>query len=481
MNNKRLSNILIFSLGIALFIYLIFRAILIPMTDDEYFTYLYFVEHDIWSIITYKPTILRANNHILNTLFIKFSTNVFGIYDWAFRIHSVLSFIICYYFTYKILTFFTASHFRIFLYLIIIFLNAYLLDFFALARGYGMCIAFWCGAVYYFFEYKNDKTIKNIVYHLGFLFLSIWSNFSVLYFFPLFSLLFLFQYFEDRKTTFFKHFILLSIGYLIIIGIVSVPIYLTIKSNETHGGTVSLFQDSLVSYVDFYIISNDRINRFLRFNDKWTWEEISCMAIVFSWFLFQFFSFYFAKNDKKKSIHIDMLFLLFGTAIIVESLFHLFKAPYPLARTTLLYSFPFYFCFILAYEKIAIKVKSISLLLSLILIFITWNFYLCFNMENTREWWREGDAKRVLSYLKEKKKDEKEITLAAESWQFCSLVFYGDTKYKGIIKVRWTILDGNEKDDFLYTGTEFKTKVPKRYKPIKEFTHGILYKCEPCE
>jgi hypothetical protein len=482
MYNNRLSNFSILTFGFAILIYLVFRAILIPMTDDEYMSYLYFVRQDVWSIITYKSTIMRANNHILNTLFIKLSIAIFGVYDWAFRIHSVLSFIVCYYFTYKILAFFTKSNFRIFLYLLIFFLNPYLLDFFALARGYAMCIAFWCGATYYFFQYNDKKTIKNLTYHLVFLFLSIWSNFSVLYFFPLFGILFLYQWYENRKSFFaLKHFLIFSIGYIIIVGIVAIPIFLAIKSNETHGGLRSLFQDSMMSYVDSFINTNARMNRFLRFNEQWSWEEICAIIIISSWFVMQFISIRINKNTKIQYLHWAMLFFFFGTSIIVEVLFRVLKAPYPLARTTLLYSFPFYFCFIIAYEKIASKYKSIAVLMALILLFQTWNFYWSFTMENTKEWWREGDSKRVLAYLKEIKKGENEVSLAADSWQYFSLVFYGDTQYKGIIKVNWRPLDGNEKDDYLFAGIEYKQNVPNRYKIIKEFTHGILFKCEPCE
>jgi Dolichyl-phosphate-mannose-protein mannosyltransferase len=481
MIHNRLSNFFIVAFGIAIFVYLIFRAILIPMTDDEYVSFHNFVSSDVWSIITYKPTEWRANNHILNTLFIKFSTAIFGVYDWAFRIHSVLSFLVCYFYTYKILKLFTSSNTRVFLYLLVFFLNPYLLDFYALARGYAMCIAFWCGATYFFFKYKNEAKTKYLAYHLAFLFLSIWSNFSVLYFFPLFGILFLHHSYNKKGYDALKHLLILITGYLVIIGIVAYPIFLSIKSKEVSGGTISIFQNSIISFIDYLIISNERMDRYLRYNKNWSWEEVVSMAILIAWIVMQVISLKILKKANRPSIHVDMLVLFFGNVLIVQALFYLFKAPYPLGRTALLFSFPFYFCFVIALEKIYLKFRPIAILLSMVVISLIWNFYWSFNMENTREWWREGDAKRVLSYLNSIKPKDKEITLAAESWQYFSLVFYGDTQYKGIIKVNWTPLNGNEKEEFLFAEAEYKTKVPKRYKPMKEFAHGILYKCDPCE
>lgn len=68
--------------------YIILRAVKIPVTHDEAGTILNYASRSIYSIITYEDPI--PNNHLLNTLLIKFSISVLGLNEFACRLPNLI-------------------------------------------------------------------------------------------------------------------------------------------------------------------------------------------------------------------------------------------------------------------------------------------------------------------------------------------------------------------------------------------------------
>ncbi|MBK7567822.1 MAG: hypothetical protein IPI31_08335 [Bacteroidetes bacterium] len=68
--DKLKKNVLYLLIGCLLTAYLVARAIILPITIDEGGTFYNAVPRSVWDIITYVDP--SPNNHILNTLLIKF-------------------------------------------------------------------------------------------------------------------------------------------------------------------------------------------------------------------------------------------------------------------------------------------------------------------------------------------------------------------------------------------------------------------------
>jgi hypothetical protein len=181
-----------------------------------------------------------------------------------------------------------------------------------------------------------------------------------------------------------------------------------------------------------------------------------------------------------RAVQYNALFQFLGVLIISKCLFLFFKAPYPMGRTSLLFSFPFWLSFIAA-SDILVQRWRIGYSLFLVFIpFLLWHFSQAANLDNTREWWRAGDAKQVIAYLESEITNqslEKPVCIAVEAWQYCSIAFYTEGEHKDIMKAKWTDLS-NPLDgcSYLFLSNEFQDKVWAGYKPVKIFRHGVLYR-----
>ncbi|MEO6131954.1 MAG: hypothetical protein ABIQ02_08895 [Saprospiraceae bacterium] len=474
-------------LGVLLFIYLLFRVILMPITIDEYTSINVHASMSWWDIIkTGQPNIVWApNNHILNTLFIKLEWAIFGKKDWALRLHILGAFVVCFIYTVKIFQRITTSKIRQVLYLIIFFVNPYLLDFFGIARGYALSIAAFNAAFYYFMLYTEELKIKNLRYAFVSLFLAVWANFSALYVLTLIVVLFCYLIYSNRKTIRIKQaFLAMAIACCGIAGIIIVPLLKTLRSEESYGGKTGLFQDTVVNYIYQFIHFNPYINRHAVFAPGWKYIEVAGIGFLLLWLLFQFTGILIKSSKYLTRLQYYCLFLVFGIAGIAEFLFIFFHVPLPSGRTELLYAVPFYIGICVVFEIIILKWKFAVIPVYLMAIFSCWHTYSSVNFDKTIEWWQTGDAKRVVRYLKEDlggKSNPKKQTIGIETWQYPSLAFYTETVFKDELNTQWTDLGVDNHYDYLFVSEEKTNMVWPDYELLKKFRYGSLFKLKSNE
>ncbi len=477
--------ILPFLPGVVILIYLILRVFITPISDDEYLTWREHVHRDIPTILTNgNPDIFWApNNHILNTLLVKLSLGIFGEHDWAFRLHILLAFVVCYYFLYKIISGFTASSWRTAAYLGIIFLNPYLLDFFSIARGYALSMAGWAAAMYFLSNYHREPSLRNLGYTMFCLFLAIWANFSAFYFLPLFGLIFLYLLYQNRPDKILKKHLALLAGSSLVIAVVVLPPMLTaLKAGTLVWGTGSFFQDSLVASVDYYQHFNHHLFRFRSFNKTWSKTEAITVILLLLWIALQLIVLLLPKRRETRAIYNMALFQGVGIVMIVLPLHWFFDVAYPHHRTALLFTFPFLLCLVFAMETLTLRYRQVQVFTGLAISFCAWHCFISWNVENTMEWYQNGDAKRVFTYLEEDISNDrkKEIyTLGAEQWQYFTMGYYADTNYKDLIKLEFSNMDADNGYDYFYAPKNLKNKVWPAYQEVKEFKHGSLFKRIP--
>lgn len=162
--------------GLGLLWYIIYKASHTSFTHDESYTYTHYVHQGFMDIISYKTP--YTNNHILNTVLIKYCEVFFGSSELSLRLPNIIAFIV--YSVFSALLFFKYSPKLILQFYLIMVLNPYLLDFFALARGYGLSIGFLVMSLYYLSFYFTTKQNKHLIlFNIG-AFLAVMSNFSLL-------------------------------------------------------------------------------------------------------------------------------------------------------------------------------------------------------------------------------------------------------------------------------------------------------------
>lgn len=156
---KKIYPIVIFLMGLLLFSYVFQRAALLSLTHDESAT------TDLVSVsladIMFSPSRFQtANNHVLHSLFMKWSVLVFGWKEWSIRLPNVLSFLLYYaaavWYMHRVSKQITVRIAGVFIFCTV----PYLLDFFSLARGYGIANAFSLAAFVMltgYFHYNEKK------------------------------------------------------------------------------------------------------------------------------------------------------------------------------------------------------------------------------------------------------------------------------------------------------------------------------------
>jgi hypothetical protein len=231
------------------FTYVLLRSILVGFTHDESLSY---------TILTGNESqLFTANNHWLNTILMKCCSLIFGYSEWSLRLPNVLAFGLFAYSIIKILQLSKLHFLTIWLAIFVFFLNPFLLDFFALARGYGLGMGFLTFAFYqvFCFFYLNQKT-SNLILFLTSSIACIYANYA--FFTPILALqLSFFLLFLNLQLSLWKK---MTIAYFIEICLL-IPAVLNIqylsKMNELYaGGENNVFQDTLKSIFHFSYDTN---------------------------------------------------------------------------------------------------------------------------------------------------------------------------------------------------------------------------------
>lgn len=202
-NSPRLFLIVSLSVAALLLAYLFARAWLIPITHDEAATAALMRQCTVARLITFDYPSVSANNHVLNSIFIKIWTGIWGYSSLTLRFGNLLAGAFYLWCGYLLLSrFFQKNALRI-IGLIVWVANPYLLEFFSLARGYGMSAALLSGAIVFgalFLQagFDDPRRLKNLKAAFVFAALAVWANFTMLSFYICFALLLAFAVLRNR-------------------------------------------------------------------------------------------------------------------------------------------------------------------------------------------------------------------------------------------------------------------------------------------
>lgn len=250
----QLCLVALFGLGLLLFI--IYKAHNLSFTHDESYSYLHYVHQGFMDIVSYKTP--YTNNHILNTVSMKYCEVFFGNSEIALRLPNILAFIVYSIFSTLLLNKLCP---KLLLpgYLLMV-LNPYLLDFFALARGYGLSIGFLLMSIYYLSIYFSTKHNKHLVlFNVG-AFLAVMSNFSLLNYYVAALIVYNIIIYVDLKLNAlnekkYRYFYKLNKINLISVLLSGMVLYeplrrISKKSLLDFGGKIGFMEDTVTSSID---------------------------------------------------------------------------------------------------------------------------------------------------------------------------------------------------------------------------------------
>ena len=247
-----------------LFLIVLIRSVITGITYDEAYTYISFGRIDLFSYHTlrflYGKANCIANNHWLNSILINIFNKLIAIEynEFVIRLPILLFFVfyligVWYAYKHKYISIVTA---------IVLVSNYYLLEFYGLARGYGMantCVYFACLS---FIKWKNSqyKECKHLIWLMFYMSIASFSNTIALLLYPAFGLICLYRLIcTGSLEKFIKKYGLLFFAFMLFT-LLMIKYHLNISSEGKPlytGGEQNFFNSVILGYVEMLIPYNN--------------------------------------------------------------------------------------------------------------------------------------------------------------------------------------------------------------------------------
>lgn len=400
---KNLANSVIIITGILLFCYTAVRAMMLSITWDEAYTYIEFARNG--KVILESYDLMSANNHILNTWLMILFTKAFGVSELVMRMPVLITYILYLFFSAKLSGKMSNKWLSVAAF-VVLNVNPYLIDFFTVARGYGLSIGLMMSSLYYLYMFGSERKTKHAVIALIFAGLAVLASFVLLhYFLVLIGLVTILTfYFELNSSEGRNGFILRTLKKLITPFFVAIllfafviPITLDLKAAGAlfFGGERSFWSDTISTIVDrcFYEIGYNY------------WLQRIVKGFIFLVLISS--AIYFCLKFFKKQLNANLLFL--GSCLFLITFcclstvvqHHLMGTAYLLDRTALFLVVLFSLIFVFFIAELS-KQKPVSVyLVHASAVFMLIHFTLCCNLTYVLEWRYDANTKEMLSDLNE--------------------------------------------------------------------------------
>lgn len=419
-------NLLFFIPALVLAFFVFKKSFLAPITHDEALSYQVYSPKSVKGILAFKEDI-SANNHILNSLFLK------GIRKMGFnqagmlRLAASLSFLLFAWCLFQINK--NPKSLGSMGFYLIACLNPYLLDFFSLARGYGISYGFMALALMLLLQGKNEANNKKLFWAMQVASLSLLANFNLVYFSVPFGLIHLFLFFQHNPIRFNSliklagHYLFpaLSVDYLY-------KAFNQLKAAQQlyFGGNKSFELDVVIDQLWCFIYDQ---NYSLNPTFLLIWKVLPVLLLGFA------LAFSLIKKIRQAPLFQDFaiaIIILFGAAVCIELNHYFLGSLYPIKRTGLFMSVLFFITLFLFFRLLAsfksLKIPVTVLAYSIIGL-LSVHTYHAYDTLRFREIGYDSHLHEILAVLaNETQGNTHELDISA-NWQFePALNFYRETK-----------------------------------------------------
>src|SRR5688572_17196265 len=167
-----LFNLFYLSVATALYAYVLVRGFKLSFTHDESLTYTILKGNDKW--------LFSSNNHWLNTGLEYLFSGIFGFSEIILRMPNILAFGVYLFYSYLFLKRFSTGWLSFVVFVSIVLLNPFALDFFSLARGYGLALAFLLASLFHFVSGLRQEKGNHAFGFTIFSLLCVYANYAFL-------------------------------------------------------------------------------------------------------------------------------------------------------------------------------------------------------------------------------------------------------------------------------------------------------------
>lgn len=458
-----------FFLGLLFTIYLTIRAIVIPITIDEAGTYYNYMPRSVTDILLFNGD-PSPNNHILNTLSMKLFTALFGTTTFVVRLPNVMGFILFYTAAVRLFTLMFKNRTLVVAALLVLLCNPYLLDFFAVARGYGLSIAFMFWSLYQFFQYYNTKKNQFAITTLIAAALAVLANFTLLHFYILIFFVIVVIAFDINLNK-WKHLIIYLSITLILAAICYTPLTKMMQTNQlVYWDTAGFYTSTLVPLVEQMRYGE------LYFGCKQAQPFANIILLLFGLMIFVAVFYFFKKpNGKQLPFGSWILILLSGNIGFILIQFYLWHVPFLNGRGAL-FLYPIFVLALLALlqELMTNSFKFPKYILLILAGMGIIHISKTANITSTREWWFDAHTKEVLAWINQQHPGKENVSLNS-SWIFNnSLHFHKDVQqfYNLDIAPYHQDLWPDSNYLYYYCQREEVSKLDSTYNEVKSFNYG---------
>lgn len=420
---KRYVIWLMLALGAIFFSLVLLRALRVPLTHDEAYTYLHYVRQNWLGIILYKPPHI-PNNHILNTLLAKISVNIFGLSDFNLRLPNLLASLIYFRYSAAIARKFRFPGVQIAAFLILC-LQLYFIDFFAMARGYGMGLALSLASIFHLYSYRELNNGHHIWRTLLFAAFAVYANFIFLYsYLALVALILILYLAEGESQTKSLGTLWRPVG--IVTGVLALLIFIPLRniSGDLFGSDSNFWESSVHSLAWIFTYKQ-------HFDIGLVFSVIIGISLILG-------AVYFALDHLRSSATIgwyfysELLLWIVMTALAQIAQHYILGTEYLIGRTTMVYAPLLLAYFLFLFQRFNRYPKGEHVQLGLSILFAL-AFSLCFkylNFKSTAEWPYDASHKEFLADLAENHSNvNKPILEIGINWLFePALNFYRESE-----------------------------------------------------
>lgn len=412
-------------LSLSLFTYVVIRAVNIPFTVDEAWTYLIFLKGSFWDVIACTDP--SSNNHILNSLLTKICA-LFSLSEFSLRLPNVLAFLFYLYSAYKIATLLFRNSVTGLLVFAAMLFSGPLIQFFSLCRGYGLGFSFLTFAVYQLIAVLEHKERKRIHIACTAVIFAAFSNFSLI---PgvlsvLAASYFIELKFTEGRNAWLKAIKIPAVYTVLLLALIAYPLHrMTSTSQFYFGGDRNFINSTLQSMLE------DMAPNLLYKH----YRPFLIAAVMFIGFALVVPLGYFIRSKEKIRAEFAGPFILLCTIVIINLQYYVFGTLFIQYRTAV-YLYPLIIIAFFSAIKIISYNKAVASTLLGIGCVSFFGFYFIsrMNITETKDWWFDAYNKKILAYAIQHKPAGRKIKIYATYMSANSFNYYIDTKYIDFIE-----------------------------------------------
>jgi hypothetical protein len=368
--------------ALLVFIYVLIRAVLVDVTYDEAWTIAVFVPFDFIQVVTCDPC--DANNHILNTVLIKSLFSFLPHTLFVARIPNLVGLILFLVFAFRLCKLLSPVVGNVTFMLLV--LNPFVLDFFGIARGYGLSLGCGAGAVYFLCTYFLADRPSAAVYSLLWTAAAAYSSFSSLTLYLAVSGILLVFYLFRKERRFADPFIWLAVTACVGM-IVWKPLRMLLgKGCLYYGGTEGFYQDTLFSLAKY--------SRYSMYGDGA--DTIILNAFIFIFVGAAVCSFISRKNAPVRNALLCLV-LLCVAAIISQH--YILGTLFVIDRAALFLYLPFILA--IGFSVDVVSRKSVRFLYAVVVLPFIFNFIMNANFYKTVTWFFDAHTEQIFQVMNE--------------------------------------------------------------------------------